>query len=195
MLVSQLYVSTYSALIHSIFHFWSEKFNFYVDSYVIYRSLNSKKCVPVCSQLVMELFLVRDKHNSKWKIVIHVLNSWLLLEEVIQRTWLLVYRWAIGGSSQPPCPWSVHSVHHPHGGSHFQGHSLERIRCYWTHLDWEHDWTHLRPLYKFKVLGVVLRTTQLASKRSFACKFPCLSKLLPTDLQRPASFHLSWLYR
>ena len=35
----------------------------------------------------------------------------------------------------------------------FQGHNFERARCCWDHLDWRHDWTLLRPLYKlFKIL-------------------------------------------
>lgn len=43
--------------------------------------------------------------------------------------WLLVdprAEQAIGDSSPVACPWNVHSAHHSHSESRFQGRSLER---------------------------------------------------------------------
>ena len=70
--------------------------------------------------------------------------------------------------------------------SRFQGHSLERVRC-WNHLDSICDWTQLRPLYKLvRFWQAGGRSPWLVvPKTSLVRKFPGLSHLPPP--------HLEWL--
>lgn len=113
-----------------------------------------------------------------------------MLEEVIKRTRPSVDSKARPGQSEAPphlpCPWNVPSAHNSHSGSPFQEHSLEKVRCCWDHLDDICDWTHLRSLCK------LLRSVYLvALKTSLICKFPCLLKLPPANLECFAFFRFS----
>ena len=83
------------------------------------------------------------------------LEECLLLEEVIKKMWhWLTHEMDLGNPRflMLPHPWNVHSVHGSHGGSHFQGLSLEGM-CFWDHVVGIWDWTKLRPLYKLLRFG------------------------------------------
>ena len=101
-----------------------------------------------------------------------------VLEEIIERTWLLVDWWP--GSRQLEAPYPFPCLLFPYYQP-FQGHRLKRVRCYWAHLDSICDWTQLSPLYK-------LLRFWLPPKTSLICKFSCLLNLPPTNLECSASF-------
>lgn len=70
----------------------------------------------------------------------------LLLEEVIEKTWLTVDRWAGSGQSKAshllPFPWHVCSALWSHTRSCLKGAAMWD----WDQLDHILDWTQLRPL-------------------------------------------------
>lgn len=68
----------------------------------------------------------------------------------------------------------------------FQGRSLERAMCCWDHLDWIHDCTQVRPLYKFKILaGGCGSTSHAATSTALLCKFTYLLNWSPTTWSVP----------
>lgn len=70
------------------------------------------------------------------------------------------WTWVIRGSWSPtPCPWNVHP-------------RLKRAMCCWDHWDPVHDWTQLRPLYKF------LRFWRTGGEFSSSCSHPGQAPLL-----------------
>lgn len=92
------------------------------------------------------------------------------------------WTWAIGGSSLP-LPSLEYTFCPPVWYKDLpQGHSLERVLCYWDHL----GWTPLRPLYKFfKILRGSYRDLLILQppKTSFICQFPCWLTLPCTSLE------------
>lgn len=130
----------------------------------------------------------------------HFLLYTRLLEEVIEMmcppAGPLSWTWAIGGSSLPLLslkrtfcpPFSYRKLP--------QGCSLERVQCYWDYLDYTQDWTPLIPLYKFfKVLEGSYGDLFILwpPKTSLICHFPCLLKLLHTNLEWFLSLVSPWL--
>ena len=77
--------------------------------------------------------------------------------EAIERIWPIFDPRTRPQQAETPHPLSFLSnvcpAHHYHSQSQFKDAAL-RVRCFWPHLDWIHDWTWLRTLYKlFFVCG------------------------------------------
>jgi len=89
-----------------------------------------------------------------------------------------------GGPSPLPHPWNVHYTHCSHCRSCFQGHSLERARWCWDHLDRIVTEPVKASMETFDSGGRVQISAHLAQlcKTSFRCEFPCLSNLSLTNL-------------
>ena len=121
-----------------------------------------------------------------------------MVEEIMERIWLLVELWAGCSQSETPhpllCPWNVCSAHHSHANSCSKdAASREQCVCCWDHLDCIHCWTPLRPLHKLSRFWWVMGGCRdllifLSPKISLICKFPSSLKLPPTSLEWSASF-------
>lgn len=102
---------------------------------------NETPCWPL-QHIAEEGGRVRQSWQSRswrvecWGRSLREPNWWLTWELTLGSGRVLVH----------PCPWNVHSTHCSHGGSLFQGHSLERIACCWDHLHGIRDRTQFRPL-------------------------------------------------
>ena len=117
----------------------------------------------------------------------------LLLEEVFEKTWppatLAIYQRLL----TPPLPLKctfcpLFPLWEP-----FLRMQTWGSMCLGDHLDWIHDWTLLRPLYKLlRFWRQVPRATHLENnaqdKPRLVCTFPCLLTLPPTSLECSASF-------
>lgn len=92
-----------------------------------------------------------------------------------------------------PVPWNICFSQYSHSWSHFQGCSLERVRCCWDHLVSIGDWIWLRPLCKllrFWSASAGWRYTNLEATEdnSLTCQFCYLLNLyLPNQSDLPLS--------
>lgn len=105
-----------------------------------------------------------------------------------QRTWCLIDLWAELQQSEAtypfPCPWGVCSAHCSGDRSHVKNTAVRK--CCWDPPDWA-----LKAYINFHGFGGRVRKSACseAKKTILMCKFPCLLKRPPTNLEWPASFN------
>lgn len=105
----------------------------------------------------------------------------MLWEEVIKRMWLLDDP-KLRGSSLPPCPWNVSSAHCSHTGATSRTQPWECIILLQpSGLFKKHQGLHINSQDSRDGCRDLL--IQWLPKPSLTCKFPCLFKLLPTNLE------------
>ena len=125
-------------------------------------------------------------------LIPELLKPILKVLEEVERMWPLLELQVGPGQVEVlhlhSCPWNVHFAHCSCRRSHFQGHSLERIRC-WDHLDWICDWAQIRYLYKLKILvGRWGDLLILQPPKTSLCTSSLLISLPPSSLEYWASF-------
>lgn len=113
-----------------------------------------------------------------------ILLCWERSREGVTSGWPWNCIRAIRGSLPLSGTWNVGSTLNSHSRSHFQGHSLERAKCYWDHLDGVRDLAPLRPLSNKILVGWLMWrfTHPVVPITSLLSKFPRFWHLPSTTL-------------